>query len=240
MGHTNEWLSRRIEMYGDEHLYESSLGTSFYWSGSPSYLDVSGGINQLNDIGDVSTGGKAFNQVLTWKGTFWEAEDVSAAGSGASYEYVDGSLNDIRTTYIPDSSIATQPQIDASVPFTNTVVSPHGLKNMRWENLDIPCADNATTNINISDTSNGNSSFLMHFQAHRVMDTSLLYQSGMIHLLVDPSERVYYNSDWVGEELDYSIAGDVNGTDIRLNIIVGSDNANNLFFHYNNISNIYS
>ena len=48
-------------------------------------------INALNDIGDVSVAGAAVNQVLTWKGTYWEPEDVSSAGN-VSYSYVDGSL----------------------------------------------------------------------------------------------------------------------------------------------------
>ena len=55
----------------------------------------------LESLIDVSTGGKTVNQVLTWKGTYWEAADASAGGEyDASINFLyawnttqDGSIN---------------------------------------------------------------------------------------------------------------------------------------------------
>lgn len=57
-----------------------------------SILTMISSIAELNDIGDVNAGSPGVNQVLTWMGSNWQAQDVSAAGSGATYAYVDGSL----------------------------------------------------------------------------------------------------------------------------------------------------
>ena len=221
-------------------------------------LDVST-INSLNDIQDVSVGGTSLNQVLTWGGVYWGAEDVSSAGSGASYSYVDGSLsardvsiaqNAYDVANIPpivlateDASglveLSTQLEIDASVPSDVVVATPEKVKNMKWENTNTLCSNASTTNIVISTTDTSSSAFHLHYQAYRVIDTSSLYQSGTIDILIDPSDSIYYSYDYIGEELDSSIGVDLSGTDIRLNVEVGTVNSNDLFFHYNNISTIY-
>jgi len=72
------------------------------------------------------------------------------------------------------------------------------------------------------------------------MDTSTLYQTGLCQVLVDTSlNNSYYSYDYTGEELDFVITSDVSNNDIRLNIEVGSDNSNNLSFHYHLLSNIF-
>ena len=71
-----------IEWLRNNGIFEASLGDTIYWDAG--YLEASTGttINTLNDIGDVSVSGAEVNQVLTWKGTYWEPADVSGGLGG--------------------------------------------------------------------------------------------------------------------------------------------------------------
>ena len=80
----------------------SSLGGSFYWDSS-GFLEVS--------IGPTQTG--VFVQEASLSSDFyWDNGflyvDVSIVAGGVGRLYVDGSLNDIRSKYIPDSSLGSE------------------------------------------------------------------------------------------------------------------------------------
>jgi len=91
-------LNKQNTIADGTYVKEASLGDTLYWEAG--LLEASTGttINTLDDIGDVSVSGATSGQVLAWKGTYWEPEDVSTAG--VSFNYVDGSLS------LRDTSIA--------------------------------------------------------------------------------------------------------------------------------------
>lgn len=99
------------------------------------------------------------------------------------------------------------------------------------------CPDNATTNISL-DTDGV--SFRLHYVAERNMGSGPRKQSGTIDLLYDDVTDIsYYSSDYVGVDLDFAItSSDVAGA-VRLDIVVGNANSNDLSFAYNVISKLY-
>ncbi len=99
------------------------------------------------------------------------------------------------------------------------------------------CPDNTTTNITIG-TTTSDASFMIHYIAERDM-TVVLRQSGTIEVQYDATTNVYYTSSFLGPSLDMTIEADFSGTDIRLNIIVGSFNTNDLSFDYKITSKFY-
>ena len=90
----NKWTDASLSRLNDVSL--GGIGSAqdssalVYQDGYWTYGTGGTQINALNDIGDVSVGGVSVDQVLTWKGTYWEAADVS--GLSVTYAYVDGSL----------------------------------------------------------------------------------------------------------------------------------------------------
>ena len=74
-----------------------------------------GGSTTLEELTDVSVSGKTINQVLTWKGTYWEPETGSVPD--VTKAYVDGSLNarDASITFLFDWNYV----LDASISEIN-------------------------------------------------------------------------------------------------------------------------
>jgi len=99
------------------------------------------------------------------------------------------------------------------------------------------CADNATTDIVIGTTADV--TYIVHYIAERNMGT-VQKQAGTLTVLYDDvtgAVTVFRSS--VGPLLDFEITGDTNAGNIRLNIVVGDDNVNNLSFDSRIVSKLY-
>ena len=99
------------------------------------------------------------------------------------------------------------------------------------------CADNATTNVVIGTTADV--TYIVHYIAERNMGT-VQKQAGTLTVLYDDvtgAVTVFRSS--VGPLLDFEITGDTNAGNIRLNIVVGDDNVNNLSFDSRIVSKLY-
>ena len=103
-------------------VYSEKIGQTLYFkridaSGSISISEAGGvitlssdasgggGSTTLEELTDVSIGGKLVNQVLTWDGNYWVPQDVSGtSGGGVSQAYVDASLaaRDASITFLFD------------------------------------------------------------------------------------------------------------------------------------------
>lgn len=99
------------------------------------------------------------------------------------------------------------------------------------------CPDNDTTYISLD--SDG-VTFRIHYVAERNMIAGPRKQSGTVDVLYDDDTDItYYSSDYIGVDIDFKIeASDVAGA-LRLDIIVGSVNTDDLSFAYNVISKMY-
>ena len=79
-------------LYQGELGFDTTNSILYVGNGIGNEASEIGPVQSLDDIGDVSVGDKYVNQVLLWDGAKWIAGDVSTAGTGATYSYVDASL----------------------------------------------------------------------------------------------------------------------------------------------------
>ena len=123
--------------------------------------------------------------------------------------------------------------------WTDTTLATRGYvdKNNFSEVSYTTCLDNTTTNISL-DTDGV--SFRLHYVAERDMGSGVRKQSGYIDLLYDDVADVnHYSSRFIGVDLDFIIeSSDVAGA-IRIDVVVGNANTNDLSFDYNVISKLY-
>jgi hypothetical protein len=88
--------------------------------------------------------------------------------------------------------------------------------------------DNATTNVNVGAIATDHAVIII-FAATR----GTLYQAGKITVLNEDNVNVDYNNDWFSDDIGMSVAADISGANIRLNITVDNSSVNDVEFDYN-------
>lgn len=94
------------------------------------------------------------------------------------------------------------------------------------------CTYNATTNIVIGSTTT-DVGFIIHYISERLSGGPFQVENGTISLAYNgDTGNTHISSEFVGVDNGFDIDSDVDGTDIRLNIIVDNSIANDLTFDY--------
>jgi hypothetical protein len=88
--------------------------------------------------------------------------------------------------------------------------------------------DNATTNVNVGVTTTDHAVIVVYAATR-----GTLYQAGKVTVLNEDNVNVDYNNDLFSDDIGMTIAADISGTNIRLNIAVDNSSADDVTFDYN-------
>ena len=94
--------------------------------------------------------------------------------------------------------------------------------------LHATLSDNATTDINVGAIATDHAVIIVYAATR-----GTLYQAGKITVLNEDNVNVDYNNDWFSDDIGITVAADISGANIRLNIAVDNSTADDVEFDYN-------